>query len=95
LLTFIIGIALDFVNVPAQTMLQDRAPDWIKGRVLAVQAMILNGVTIPFVLIIGRVADGFGLSSAVLVLAGIIASAGLLSVYLGSRHDPDEQQPES
>lgn len=87
LLTFAIGIGLDFVNVPAQTLLQERSPDWIKGRVLAVQAMLLNGVTIPFVLVMGRIADGFGLSPAILVLAGIIASAGLLSVYLGSRPD--------
>jgi hypothetical protein len=57
--------------------------------VLAVQAMLLNGVTIPFVLIMGRIADGFGLSPAILALAGIIASTGLLSVYLGSRRDPD------
>ena len=89
LLTFAIGIGLDFVNVPAQTLLQERSPDWIKGRVLAVQAMLLNGVTIPFVLIMGRIADGFGLSPAILALAGIIASTGLLSVYLGSRRDPD------
>ena len=88
LLTFLIGIGLDFVNVPAQTLLQERSPDWIKGRVLAVQAMLLNGVTIPFVLIMGRIADGFGLSPAILALAGIIAIAGLVSVYLGSRPDP-------
>jgi MFS family permease len=93
LLTFAIGIALDFVNVPAQTMLQEHAPDWIKGRVLSVQAMILNGVTIPFVLVMGRIADRYGLSPAILVLAGIIAIAGLLSVYLGSR--PDAAQPVS
>jgi MFS family permease len=94
-LTFLIGIGLDFVNVPAQTMLQDRSPNWIKGRVLAVQAMVLNAVTIPFVLVMGRIADGYGLSPAILVLAGIIGSAGLLSVYLGSRPDPEERQPAS
>lgn len=93
LVTFAIGIGLDFVNVPAQTMLQERSPDWIKGRVLAVQAMILNGVTIPFVLVMGRVADGFGLSAAILVLAGIIAIAGLLSVYIGSRPDETRAAP--
>ncbi|HEU5347907.1 MAG TPA: MFS transporter, partial [Ktedonobacterales bacterium] len=92
LLTFAIGIGLDFVNVPAQTMLQEQAPDWIKGRVLAVQAMLLNAVTIPFVLVMGRIADGFSLSLAILVLAGIIASAGLLSVYIGSRRGPGESQ---
>jgi MFS family permease len=91
--TFAIGIGLDFINVPAQTMLQEQSPDWIKGRVLAVQAMLLNGATIPFVLIMGRIADGFGLPPAVLVLAGIIASVGLLSVYIGSR--PDSAQSAS
>jgi MFS family permease len=93
LLTFAIGIGLDFINVPAQTTLQDRAPNWIKGRVLAVQGMILNAVTIPFVLVMGRVADGYGLSPAILVLAGIIAIGGLLSVYIGGRPDPGERQP--
>lgn len=93
LLTFAIGIGLDFVNVPAQTMLQERSPDWIKGRVLAVQAMLLNGVTIPFVLIMGRIADVIGLSLAILVFAGIIGIAGMLSVYIGSR--PDETQSAS
>jgi hypothetical protein len=95
LLTFIIGIGLDFINVPAQTTLQDRSPNWIKGRVLAVQGMILNAVTIPFVLVMGRVADGYGLSPAILVLAGIIAIGGLLSVYIGGRPDPSERQPAS
>jgi MFS family permease len=95
LLTFAIGIGLDFINVPAQTTLQDRAPNWIKGRVLAVQGMILNAVTIPFVLVMGRVADGYGLSPAILVLAGIIAIGGLLSVYIGGRPDPGERQPAS
>jgi MFS family permease len=95
LLTFAIGIGLDFINVPAQTTLQDRSPNWIKGRVLAVQGMILNAVTIPFVLIMGRVADGYGLAPAILVLAGIIAIAGLLSIYIGGRPDPGERQPAS
>jgi len=83
LLTFLIGIALDFVNIPAQTLMQEHAPDWIKGRVLAVQGMLLNGVTIPFVLIMGRVADIFGLTTAIVVLAGIIAVAGAISVHFG------------
>jgi MFS family permease len=95
LLTFAIGIGLDFINVPAQTTLQDRSPNWIKGRVLAVQGMILNAVTIPFVLVMGRIADRYGLPPAILVLAGIIAIAGLLSVYVGSRPDPGERQPAS
>jgi len=40
-------------------------------------------VTIPFVLIMGRVADIFGLTTAIVVLAGIIAVAGAISVHFG------------
>jgi MFS family permease len=82
-LTFVIGVALDLINVPAQNMLQERAPDWIKGRVLAVQALLLNAVTIPFVLVLGWVADIWGLMSAIEVLAVVMAVLGVGSVHFG------------
>jgi MFS family permease len=94
LLTFLIGVALDLINVPAQTLMQERSPDWIKGRVLAVQGMLLNGVTVPFVLIMGRVADIIGLPPAILVLAAIIATAGLISVHFGVQGQHKLQQAE-
>jgi hypothetical protein len=83
LLTFLIGIALDLINIPAQTLMQEHSPDWIKGRVLAVQGMLLNGLTVPFVLIMGRIADILGLMPAILILAGIVATAGAISVHFG------------
>ncbi|HZC05811.1 MAG TPA: MFS transporter [Ktedonobacterales bacterium] len=84
-LTFLIGIGLDLINVPAQTMVQERSPDWVKGRVLAVQIMLLNAIIVVFVPAIGWVADYLGLSAALLVVAGAVGIAGLLSVYLGAR----------
>lgn len=90
-LTFIIGMALDLINVPAQTIMQERSPDWIKGRVLALQAMLLNAVTIPFVLIMGRVADVYSLMPAMEALGILIAVIGLASVYWGRRGELAEQ----
>lgn len=84
-LTFLIGIGLDLINVPAQTMVQERSPDWVKGRVLAVQIMLLNAITVVFVPAIGWIADHQGLPAALLVVAGCIGVAGLASVYLGIR----------
>jgi len=84
-LTFLIGIGLDLVNVPAQTMMQERSPDWVKGRVLAVQIMLLNAITVVFVPAIGWIADRIGLANTLVVVAGIVAVAGMLSVYLGAR----------
>ncbi|HEX9039363.1 MAG TPA: MFS transporter [Ktedonobacterales bacterium] len=92
LLTFLIGIGLDFVNVPAQTILQDRSPDWIKGRVFAVQYLMLYAVTVVYVPFIGWLADHFGLSAALLVVALTVAAAGALTVYLRLKISRRERQ---
>lgn len=84
-LTFLIGIGLDFVNVPAQTIVQERSPDWIKGRVLAVQYLLLYGATVIYVPIIGWFADRLGLSAALLILAATVAVAGAATIYLRVR----------
>jgi len=80
-LIFLVGVALDLVNVPAQTLVQERSPDYIKGRVLALQGMVLNAVTVPAVLSIGVIADRFTLPVALETLAIIIVAAGLGSVH--------------
>ncbi len=84
-LIFLVGIALDLVNVPAQTLMQERAPDWIKGRVLALQGMLLNALTVPSVVIIGLLADSLGLASAMDILAVAIVLFGLSSLQFGIR----------
>jgi hypothetical protein len=53
--------------------------------VLAVQIMLLNAITVVFVPAVGWIADHMGLTTALLVVAGIIAVAGMLTVYLGRR----------
>jgi len=84
-LTFAIGVALDFINVPAQTRMQEHTPDAIKGRVLSTQTMLLNLLTAPILPLMGVAADTLGLGGALLILAGAVASLGLLSVYLSVR----------
>jgi MFS family permease len=80
LLTFIMGIGLDLINIPAQTVMQERSPDWIKGRVLALQGMLFNAATVPAVFLIGLVADYWGLPLALNALALSVALIGLLTV---------------
>jgi MFS family permease len=83
--TFLIGIGLDLINVPAQTMVQERSPDRIKGRVLAVQIMLLNAIIVVYVPAVGWIADHLGLAAALIIVAGSIGAAGLLTVLLGAR----------
>ncbi len=84
-LTFAIGVALDFINVPAQTRMQEHAPDAIKGRVLSTQTMLLNLLTAIILPVMGVAADTLGLGGALLILAFAVAGLGLLSVYLSVR----------
>jgi MFS family permease len=91
LLVVVHAIALDFVTVPAQTVMQERSPDWIKGRVLSVQAMILNGVTVAVVPLMGFAADRFGIAIAVVILAIVVTATGLPAAYLAAHtHGPAE-----
>jgi MFS family permease len=81
-LTFILGVALDFINVPAQAKMQEFSDDYIKGRVLALQIMGLNAITIPVILIIGYVADRTGMVSvAVVLLAIFVGATGAVSMF--------------
>jgi hypothetical protein len=83
-LTFILGLSLNLVGTPAQTTMQELAPDWIKGRVLALQGMLFNAATVPSVFLVGVAADVLGLPTAMVVLAGLILLAGLATVrYAG------------
>jgi MFS family permease len=82
LLTFIMGFALDFINVPAQAMMQDLTPDELKGRVLAVQIMFFNGITIPVVLVLGRVGDLISLDFSMNALGLAVLGVGLISVFV-------------
>lgn len=84
-LMFLMGLALDLINIPAQTVMQEQSPDWIKGRVLALQMMVFNAATVPVVFLVGAAADAFGLAPAMNLLAVLIVVAGLAAVRYGAR----------
>ena len=81
LLMFAAGVALDFINIPAQTAIQQQTPDWIKGRVLALQLMLYNAFAIPIILFIGAFADIFGLDRVLYLMAVCIIAFGLWGIY--------------
>lgn len=83
LVMLLMGLAVDCVTLPAQTRMQERTSDEVRGRILALQFLLLNGFTIPTVLLMGQLADRFGLVAALNVLAVIIAVTSFGSVYYG------------
>jgi len=80
------GIALDFINIPAQTAMQEHSPDWCKGRVLALQLMLYSACSIPVILLIGVVADLFGVDHVLYVMAVCELAFGLWGLYYEHRH---------
>lgn len=86
LLMFMAGFALDFINIPAQTAIQEQTPDWIKGRVLALQLMLYNACSIPIILSIGAIADIFGLDRVLYLLSICEIAFGIWGLYYERRH---------
>src|SRR6266704_4845780 len=86
LIMFLAGISLDFINIPAQTAIQELTPDWIKGRVLALQLMLYNACSIPIILFIGAVADLFGLANVLYLLAACQIAFGIWGFLYERKH---------
>lgn len=91
LLMFFAGLALDFINIPAQTAIQEMTPDWIKGRVLALQLVLYNACSIPIILFIGAFSDIFGISRVLYMLAACEFAFGAWSAYYERKHPPHYQ----
>lgn len=88
-----IGITITLINVPAQTIVQEKSPDTIRGRVLAVQFTLASAMGIPPMLFAGTLADIFGIPrvtfgiAIVLLLIGLVNLAGALSATRRARAD--------
>ncbi len=86
LLMFIAGFALDFINIPAQTAIQEQTPNWIKGRVLALQLMLYNACSIPIIFFIGAIADIYGLDRVLYLMSICEIAFGAWGLYYEHKH---------
>lgn len=71
-LAFIIGIALDMITIPAQTVMQERAPSEERARVLSFQFMLYNAGSIPVLLFAGVISDTLGIDTVMYGLGGAL-----------------------
>lgn len=93
LLMFIAGVALDFVNIPAQTTMQELSPDWIKGRVISLQLVLYNACSIPVILFIGGLSDLYGIDRVLYILAGekLLSASGVSIISINIPRCPHKQ----
>ena len=84
-LTGPLGFAYALVNAPAQTVLHERAPAEMRGRVFASQLVLANLVSIPPLILVGGVADLYGVSPVLLSMAALVLLVAAASAYQGGR----------
>ncbi len=88
LLTTLAGFSLDFIIVPAQAAIQERSPDEMRGRVLALYQALFNGGSIPVLLFMGALADLLGIVVVLYLMAALslaVASLAILRALRGNR----------
>lgn len=88
ILMFPLGLSFALVSVAGQTMLNDRVPLYLQGRVVATQgAMAALAASVP-VVIAGGMSDLVGVTPVMALLAGAIGLAAALNL-----RQPREPQP--
>lgn len=77
-ITLILGLSLSFVMIPAQTALMERAPQASLGRIIAAQLALGNLASIFPLLLIGQLADHFGINQ---VIAGVGIFIMMIAIF--------------
>lgn len=77
---FSLGFALAFVIVPARTVLQERPPESMRGRVIAAQLAMGNGIAVLPLVLGGAVADAVGMQPVMGVLGLVAIGAGAIGL---------------
>ncbi|GHO45272.1 MFS transporter [Ktedonospora formicarum] len=86
LFMFAAGIALDFINIPSQTAIQEETPDHLKGRVLSLQIVVYSACSIPVLLFLGAASDLFGIDRVLYLLAACHLAFGAWCIYYERKH---------
>lgn len=75
-----LGVAYALVNAPAQTLLHQRAPQALRGRVFATQLVIANLGSLLPLFVLGALADMYGVNTVILMIAGLLALSAVMTL---------------
>jgi MFS family permease len=92
-LALVAGFGFVAVMVPSQTLLQERAPDDLRGRVFAVQLMLSNLASIVPLLVLGEMADLIGADRTMAIVGALIGIVGAASLALAPGIPPWRRLP--
>lgn len=86
LLALGLGVGFAFIGIPAQTMLQERSPHVVRGRVYSVQYLMANVLGIPPMLFAGTLADRIGIPPVTTIVAIGLLLVAAWAIWWTARH---------
>ena len=81
------GLFYALLNAPAQTVLHERAPPEMRGRIFATQVVSANFISLVPLLLIGAITDLLNVTVVLILLAGVVGGMAVISHYMGERQD--------
>jgi MFS family permease len=92
---FPLGFSYALLNAPAQTVLHERAPAEMRGRIFTTQIVSANFFSLLPLLLIGAITDLLGISWVLIILALLVSTASLLNAQAARRSEamPEPQKP--
>ncbi len=81
-LIFLLGVGNIFITSSIQTILHQRIPRKIRGRVFGVQNMLINSAFVFPVILAGFFADIYGVNFALSLLGVVVVLTGLAGIFL-------------
>jgi MFS family permease len=82
---FPLGLSYALINAPAQTVLHERAPAEMRGRIFTTQVVSANFFSLLPLLLIGAITDLLGISLVLIFIAVGVSVAGVLNVRVARR----------
>jgi len=88
------GFFYALLNAPAQTVLHERAPPEMRGRIFATQVVSANFISLIPLLMVGVITDVLNITAVLIILAVLIGGFSFLSEALGPSPE-DEDAPDT
>lgn len=85
LLSLTLGAEMSLVVIPSETLLQEKSPPELRGRVIAVYFLLANVVAIPIMLLVGTLADQLGIAQVVMGVVVILMVIAATTTYQAFR----------
>jgi hypothetical protein len=85
LLSLTLGAEIALVAIPSETLLQEKSPPELRGRVIAVYFLLANMVAIPIMLLVGTAADQVGIARVVMGVVAILLIIAATTTYQAFR----------